>query len=302
MKRLQELSTRLVKHGDGAGLLPEVVDAAIDITAADMGDVQLYDGASDSLRIVAGRGFRPEDLEAFAVIRRGESTCGTALELGERVVVGDVTASPIFAGKSILGAILAAGIRALQSTPLISRSGRLVGMLSTHFRSPRSPAERDLRILDLLARQAADWVERTQAEAALRESEARFRNMADHAPVMIWVTDPTGACSYVNERWCDFTGTPPERNFDFGWLDSVHPDDREKAGSDFRSAIAKGEAFRAEYRLRHHDGDYRWVIDSAAPRFAPDGAVPRVLSARSSTSRTRSGPRRRSAGPATSWT
>ena len=65
MKRLQELSTRLVKHGDGAGLLPEVVDAAIGITAADMGDVQLYDGASDSLRIVASRGFRPEDLEAF---------------------------------------------------------------------------------------------------------------------------------------------------------------------------------------------------------------------------------------------
>ena len=144
-------------------------------------------------------------------------------------------------------------------------------MLSTHYRSPRSPAERDLRILDLLARQAADWIERTQAEAALRESEARFRNMADHAPVMIWVTDPAGACNYVNERWCDFTGTPPEESFGFGWLDSVHPDDREKAGSAFRSANARNEAFRAEYRLRRHDGAYRWVIDSAAPRFAPDG-------------------------------
>ena len=117
MKRLQELSTRLVKHGDGAGLLPEVVDAAIGITAADMGDVQLYDGTSDSLRIVAGRGFRPEDLEAFAVMRRGESTCGTALERGERVVVGDVTASRIFAGKPILDAVLAAGIRASSRRP-----------------------------------------------------------------------------------------------------------------------------------------------------------------------------------------
>ena len=117
MKRLQELSTRLVKHGDGAGLLPEVVDAAIGITAADMGDVQLYDRASDSLRIVASRGFRPEDLGLSAVIRRGESTCGTALERGERVVVGDVTASPIFAGKPILGAILAAGIRRSSRPP-----------------------------------------------------------------------------------------------------------------------------------------------------------------------------------------
>ena len=117
MKRLQELSTRLVKHGDGAGLLPEIVDAAIAITAADMGNVQLYDRASDSLRIVASRGFRPEDLESFAVIRRGESTCGTALERGERVVVGDVTASPIFDGKPILDAVLAAGIRAAPVDP-----------------------------------------------------------------------------------------------------------------------------------------------------------------------------------------
>ncbi len=145
-------------------------------------------------------------------------------------------------------------------------------MLSTHYRSPRSPAERDLPILDLLARQAADWIERTQAEAALRESEARFRNMADHAPVMIWVTDPAGACTYVNERWCHFTGTSPEHSFGLGWLDSVHPDDREKAGSAFLSANTKNEAFRAEYRLWRHDGAYRWVIDSAAPRFGPDGA------------------------------
>ena len=89
--------------------------------------------------------------------------------------------------------------------------------------------------------------------------------MADHAPVMIWVTDPAGACTYVNERWCHFTGTSPERSFGIGWLDSVHPDDREKAGSAFRSANARNETFRVEYRLRRHDGAYRWVIDSAAP-------------------------------------
>ena len=272
MERLQELSTRLVNHDDAAGLLPEIVDVAIGITGAEMGNVQLYDKASDTLRIVASRGFRDEDLELLAVIRRGESTCGTALERGERVVVGDVTASAIFAGKPILGKILAADIRALQSTPLISRSGRLVGMLSTHYRARNSPAERDLRILDLLARQATDWIERTQAEAALRESESRFRNLADHAPVMIWVTDPTGACHYVNERWCNFTGTSRQKNYEFGWLDSVHADDRKKSGSVFRSAAANKEAFRAEYRLRRHDGEYRWVIDSAAPRFAHDGA------------------------------
>ena len=89
---------------------------------------------------------------------------------------------------------------------------------------------------------------------------------------MIWVTDPAGACTYVNERWCHFTGTSPEENLGLGWLDSVHPDDREKAGSAFLSANARNEAFRVEYRVRRHDGADRWVIDSAAPRFAPDGA------------------------------
>jgi signal transduction histidine kinase len=98
---------------------------------------------------------------------------------GERVVIEDVTTSPVFAGTPALDVLLAAGVRAVQSTPLADRSGRLAGMLSTHYRAPRRPADRDLHVLDLLARQAADWIERTQAEEALRrahdEMETRVR-------------------------------------------------------------------------------------------------------------------------------
>jgi two-component system cell cycle sensor histidine kinase/response regulator CckA len=116
-----------------------------------------------------------------------------------------------------------------------------------------------------------DNSERQQAELALRESEVRFRHMADHAPVMIWVTDPSGSCTYMNQRWLRFTGTTLEDNLGFGWLNCVHPEDRIQAKDIFQRANAQQAPFVLEYRLRRWDGEYRWVIDSAAPRFADDG-------------------------------
>lgn len=112
---------------------------------------------------------------------------------------------------------------------------------------------------------------RRNAEIALQESEARFRNMADHAPVMTWVTDATGHCTYLNRAWYEFTGQSPEEARGFGWLEATHPDDRAGAERAFRQANSDKEAFRIEYRLRREDGSYRWAIDAAAPRFAPDG-------------------------------
>jgi PAS domain S-box-containing protein len=119
---------------------------------------------------------------------------------------------------------------------------------------------------------ATDISDRKQAETALRESEARFRNMADHAPVMVWTTDPSGSCTYLNRSWYEITGQTPETGLGFGWLDATHPDDRPKAEAAFRAANAQGAPFRAEYRLRGRNGDYRWAIDTAAPRFGEDGA------------------------------
>ena len=116
-----------------------------------------------------------------------------------------------------------------------------------------------------------DVTERKRAEVALAESEERFRNMADHAAVMMWVTEPDGTCTFLNRRWYEFTGQTPEQALGFGWLDAVHPDDSEEAGRLFVTANARRQPFRADYRLRHRDGTYRWAIDSASPRFGPDG-------------------------------
>ncbi len=120
--------------------------------------------------------------------------------------------------------------------------------------------------------EARSVAEERLREAQLTESEARFRNMADHAPMMMWVTEADGACSYLNRAWYEFTGQTPETGLGFGWLDAVHEDDREWSGQTFLAANEKREAFRLEYRLRRRDGTYRWALDAASPRFAPDGA------------------------------
>lgn len=112
---------------------------------------------------------------------------------------------------------------------------------------------------------------RKRAEAALRESEARFRSMADSAPVMIWMTEPDGSCTYLNALWYEFTGQTDKEGVGSGWLQAVHPDDAPEAKRAFSEAIARCQAFRLEYRLRRADGVYRWAIDSARPRLASDG-------------------------------
>ena len=116
-----------------------------------------------------------------------------------------------------------------------------------------------------------DISEGRAAEADLRESEARFRNMADNAPVMMWVTDASGYCTHLNQPWYAYTGQASQAGEGFGWLDAVHPDDRPIAQQAFVSANAHHQAYRIEFRLRRADGAYRWVIDAASPRFGADG-------------------------------
>ena len=117
-----------------------------------------------------------------------------------------------------------------------------------------------------------DITERERAGQALRESEARFRLVANTAPVLIWMSGPDKLCTYFNQPWLDFTGRCLEEELGNGWAAGVHPDDLEKCLETYNEAFDRRQSFRMEYRLRAHDGKFRWLLDIGVPRLGADGS------------------------------
>jgi PAS domain S-box-containing protein len=115
-----------------------------------------------------------------------------------------------------------------------------------------------------------DITEARSAQAALEESEARFRVLADQTPVLVWMCDAARALVYVNRWWLEFTGRTLEEETGAGWTAGIHPDDFVRQQAAFADAFEARRPFTLEYRLRRRDGEYRWILDTGAPRF--DGA------------------------------
>ena len=219
MTRLHQIGTLFAHEGNMENVLGEIVEAAIAISGADFGNIQLLDTQSSTLKIVAQRRLPKWWVDFWNEVSEGHGVCGTALVRGERVIVEDVEQSPIFVGTPALEIQLKAGVRAVQSTPLIGRSGKPLGMFSTHYKAPHRPDGRALRLLDLLARQAADIIERAQTEANLRESGQRFRVAQELSPdgftILRPVRDTVGRVVdftwvYENDTIARLNGTDPE--------------------------------------------------------------------------------------------
>jgi PAS domain S-box-containing protein len=119
----------------------------------------------------------------------------------------------------------------------------------------------------LIAALLANLVRRRRAERSLAESEKRFRIAADVAPVMIWMTGPDKLCNFLNKGWFEFTGRTAGDEFGYGWAEGVHPDDIDHLLSVYEKAFEEREAFSVEFRLRRHDGEYRWILGVGTARF-----------------------------------
>jgi PAS domain S-box-containing protein len=397
-QQIQRISTRLIQEGNLDVLYEHVLGAAIAVMRSDMASMQILVRDQNALRLLAWKGFDPASAAFWEWVRvDAGSSCGVARHTGERVIVPDVERCDFMAGTQDLDFYRLSGIRAVQSTPLVSRDGRLIGMLSTHWRTPHQPAEHELRLLDVLARQAADLIERKQTETALaylaaivtsaddaiasktldgivtswnasaeqmfgytaqemigqpilqlippdrhdeedhilarlrageriehfetvrmtkdgrpldvsltispvrdgtgaiigaskivrniterkrveealRESEEKFRTLADNIPALAWMARPDGHIVWYNRRWFEYTGTTPELQEGWGWQSVHDPDVLPRVLERWQESLATGEPFEMVFPLRGADGMFRPFLTRVLPLRDAAGRVVR---------------------------
>lgn len=166
----------------------------------------------------------------------------------------------------------ALGTRSIVMLPLVVGGVVLGGFACSMQRERQWPPELVKR-LSLLADIFALVLLRQRADRALQESEGRFRQMADAAPVLMWIADADGGCVDLNRAWLEFTGRPLAAQVGDQWWQGVHPDDREACRAAYRAAVAARRPFTLEYRLRRADGTHRAVLDSAVPTVDAEGDV-----------------------------
>ncbi len=191
-----------------------------------------------------------------------------ALRAGRTVVIDDITTHPLTATSAAQDAFRAIGRRSLISVPLMT-SGRLVAVLTVSNADTGTNAipweANEVALVEEVAQRTKSAVERARTDAALLESEARFQAITNSIDHMVWSTDANGYTDFYNQRWYDFTGVVEGATDGPAWRYVFHPDDQERAWAAWQHSLTTAETFHIEYRLRHHSGEYRWVLGRAQP-------------------------------------
>lgn len=264
MTRLHETANLCVRSDQRfEECLHEILAAAIALTKADKGNLRLLERDSGALRIAVQIGFEKPFFENFGEPNRNDICArDRAAELGERVVFEDLTRSENVDARPWLKTLLDAGVRALQSTPLLSSGGRVVGILSTCYAAPCRPTDRQLRFMDVLARQAADYVEHKLDEARIRENETRLTLATEGAGMGWWDIDWRSKRTLWSRSLFQMLGLDPDSNSaSMGlWRQRVHPEDLAPVVEAINHARRQNRSFQREHRIiRADNGEVTWV-------------------------------------------
>ena len=277
-EKLHALSTLLIQEDKVTDLYQQIVTAAVELMRSDMGSIQMYHPEKNQLELLGSKGFHSESAKFWEWVNAdSKSSCGMALENNERIIIADVDVDETMAGSEDLYFSQLSGIRSVQSTPLISRDGSVVGMISTHWSKPYQPSKRELQLFDVLARQAADLIERKKAEEKLEESERRFRSLAESLPQLVWMTDEKGEQLFMSKRWTEYSGI--HCNTMEKWQSIVHPEDYNNIVDLWKKSIASGEVYKGEVRIKNKTGEYRWHAVVGEPVFENENKIAKWVGA-----------------------
>ncbi len=226
--------------------------------------VSVLELTGDGLGLLVRGGYGFPDGVLGGVLDTGrEQLQGYALHSETPVIVGDFAAETRFEASPVQRDLGVVSAMAAQ----IGASGRQFGVVGAHSRTAQYFSPDDAHFLQSVANVIGAAAQRARHEEEVRDSEARFRELADTTPALMWMTDAEGDVTFVNEGWLRYTGRMQDEVGDtFG--KSAHPDDRDDLLLRWRSAFARRTEFRFEYRLMHRDGIHRWVLEVGIPRFA----------------------------------
>ncbi|MEZ4728120.1 MAG: PAS domain S-box protein [Caldilineaceae bacterium] len=265
---LAELSQQALTGSDLDALLTAAAHGVAEVLEMELCKILELQPNGKTLLLKAGVGWR-EGLVGHTIVPADTtSQAGYTLQSHAPVIVRDLQTETRFHSPALLTEHeVRSGIGVMIPAP-----DGVYGVLSVHSRQLRAFATYDVDYLQSVANLLAATIMRRRTEAAVRESEARFRVMADSAPVLIWVSGLDQGCTFFNKAWLEFTGRTMTQELGAGWGQGIHPDDLECRLSTYTAAFAARQDFALEYRLRRHDGSYRWVLDKGTPRWAPDGS------------------------------
>ena len=198
-------------------------------------------------------------------------SCGTAAYRRERVIVREIATDPLWADYRDLASTY--GLAACWSTPIMDRD-RVLGTFAMYYTEPRAPTEADISLTDTAAMLAGNAIKRARAERALRQSEARFRAMAEAIPVQVWTARADGQLDFITEKVADYLGRTTTELLGTGWSKFIHPDDVKRVAARWTHSIDTGEPYEIEFRVYSAiDGEYRWHLVRANAMRDADGRV-----------------------------